>query len=133
MKKLVKDRMIYFIIKFVKKFDNRNFSFDTNEGKVVNIEGKNVTFKMKNNVFSFINLDNCKISTLGQIVDGLKCELYYQEIEKKIKNETNYFDDIKKEWTHKPINKKLLMEKIKLKLKSRKLFRNNVRLSNIKD
>jgi len=132
MENVVKERMIYFISKTIRKFDSGVFNIVTNEGNVVSIRESNVTIKLDEGVYVFMDLDKCKISTLSQIVEGLKCELHYVEIEKVIKKKTDYFDKVKRVWTHKPIDKDLLMERIKLKLRNRKLSKNVVRLSDIK-
>lgn len=130
MENIVKDRMIYFINKTIRKFNSGDFNIITNEGRIVGIRGSYVTIKMNDGIYVFMELNECKISTLIQIVEGLKCELHYVEIEKEIKKKTDYFDKEKRIWTYKPINKDLLIERIKLKLRNRNLSKNVVRLSN---
>jgi len=129
MENVVKDRMIYFINKTIRKFNSNDFSIVTNEGRVVSIYGDKVTIKIGVSVYIFLNLDKCKISTLGQIVEGLKCELEYVEILKILKKKTDYFDKTKRVWTYKPINKDALMERIKIRIRNRKSSKNVVRLS----
>lgn len=131
----VKNRILFYINTTVKKFNSSDFDIKTNEGKVVSIKNGDVIVDKYSTgrVMFFLNLEDLKISTLNQIVEGLKCELKYNDIVEFLIKKNDYFDKEKKVWTYKPINRDLLMERIKFKLRNRKISRNSVRLSKKKD
>lgn len=138
---MVKERIITYISSVIKKFDSSDFDIDTNEGKVINIRedsrfGTSVTIdksiKNGSTILNYCELKNLSVTTLYQIVEHLKCELQYIEVVEHLKKKKNHWDKDKREWTHKPIDKDMLMEKIRFHIRRGKVRRPIARRSNNK-
>jgi len=113
----IKNRIINYIISITKKFNSNDFDIDTNDGKVIGISNCEIMIdKYGDSSLILCNdLNDCKITTLYQIVEKLNCELEFILVENELKKKTNYWHKKKRIWTYKPIDKDFIMEKIKMK------------------
>jgi len=127
----VKNRLINYIYSTVKKLNINEFDIDTNMGKIIKIYEYNIVIDEFSNgqVLTFNYLTGCKITTLYQIVERLKCEVEYDIIVEKLKTKNDFWDKEKLIWTYKPINKNVLMGKIKIRIRNGKTKRYVARIT----
>lgn len=126
----IKIKIILYIKNLISKNKKNNIDIETNIGRVVKIDN---TIGDENLLLYFddqrtMECLNCKISTLYQIVNHLKDEIIFNKIVNKIKEKKNHWDNNKMEWTHKPIDRKKILNYIE----NRGIRKNRVRLSDIK-
>jgi len=128
----IKKRIIDYISYIINDIDDK-IEIKTNEGTIIELYNSNNTVNaIINNEdnLQYRDIQEFKITTLYQIIENIKYKLEFDNIVNQIKKKDNYWDKKRRVWTHKPINKKKIMEKVKYYLRDGKIGRTTVNRTN---
>jgi len=116
----IKKRITNYISTIINEIDD-DIDLDIDDGKIIGFQdnpgGIEFIIDRNNNQskyrYSIYRLMDCNITTLYKIVYYIKTKIEYDKEVQEIKQKKNHWDKTKKEWAHKPINRKLILDRIK--------------------